>query len=401
MNHDIIIIGAGPAGLSFARSLADTSLSILIVEKSPLSIISDPEPDGREIALTHLSVKLMQKLGAWSRIPAEDITLIKQAKVMDGDSSYSLDFDSRKEKVSALGFMVSNHHIRKSLYEEVAAQNNIDIICDTNVDKVKTDAKKAEVTLSNGDTYNASLVIAADSRFSETRRKMGIAAKMRDFSKVAIVCRMEHEKEHHDIATECFHYGRTLAILPLKGKTSSIVITASTTKAEDIMNMDETSFNDDIRERFGNQLGQMKLIGKRYPYPLVAVHADRFVSNRFALIGDAAVGMHPVTAHGFNLGLRGQDYLACEIKNALLNNQDIGGSKGLKKYESKHMRFTRPMYYGTNGIVSLFTNDTPPARALRAAALRLANNLPPIKRLISHSLTEKESVQGIRRFLPN
>lgn len=401
MNYGIIIIGAGPAGLSFARSLAGTSLNILVIEKSPLSQIRDPEPDGREIALTHLSVKLMKELGAWPRIPTEDITLIKQAKVIDGDSSYSLDFDSQQAKVAALGYMVSNHLIRKSLYDEAAAQNNIDIIYDTSVDKVKTDAQEAVVTLSNGDTYTTRLVIAADSRFSETRRKMGIAAKMRDFSKIAIVCRMEHEKEHNDIATECFHYGRTLAILPLKGNTSSIVITASTNKAEHIMNMDEASFNDDIGERFGNQLGQMKLIGKRYPYPLVAVHADRFISNRFALIGDAAVGMHPVTAHGFNLGLRGQDYLASEIKNAMRNNQDIGTSQVLKKYESKHMRFTRPMYYGTNGIVSLFTNDTPPARAIRGAVLRLANNLPPIKQLISRSLTEKETVRGIRRFLPD
>ncbi|GMR21496.1 MAG: 5-demethoxyubiquinol-8 5-hydroxylase UbiM [Gammaproteobacteria bacterium] len=401
MEHDIIIIGAGPAGLSCARSLADTNLNVLIVEKSSLAQIRKPAPDGREIALTHLSVKLLRELGVWLRIPAEEITAIKKASVMDGDSAYSLNFANRGVADDVLGYMVSNHVIRKALYDEVATLDNVKILTHIVVEDVSTDNQSAVVTFANSETRKARLVVAADSRFSETRRKMGIPAKMRDFSRVAIVCRMEHEKSHHDTATECFHYGRTLAVLPLSGNTSSIVITVSTDLANAIVNMDEDEFNADIQQRFGNRLGWMKLIGKRYPYPLVAVHADKFATQRFALIGDAAVGMHPVTAHGFNLGLRGQNTLAREIKSALSQGKDFGSLAVLKKYESKHMRITWPMYLGTNGIVSLFTNDAAPVKAIRSLVLRLANNLPPIKHLITRSLTEKgNNTRGKSPLLP-
>jgi 2-polyprenyl-6-methoxyphenol hydroxylase-like FAD-dependent oxidoreductase len=98
--------------------------------------------------------------------------------------------------------------------------------------------------------------------------------------------------------------------------------------------------------------------------------------------------MHPVTAHGFNLGLRGQATLAAQINEAHANGRDFGSRQVLQPYETKHMRVTKPMYWGTNGIVGLFTNDKPPARAVRNIVLRIANNLPPIKRVIKDRLTE-------------
>jgi 2-polyprenyl-6-methoxyphenol hydroxylase-like FAD-dependent oxidoreductase len=98
--------------------------------------------------------------------------------------------------------------------------------------------------------------------------------------------------------------------------------------------------------------------------------------------------MHPVTAHGFNLGLRGQDTLAKEIKSALMRGVDIGSSAVLENYQSKHRRVTHPLYLATNGIVRLYTNDILPAKLLRKIMLRLGNNVWPIKRVILNQLTE-------------
>ena len=388
MKYDIIIIGAGPAGLSFACSLANTNLKVLIVERLSKDELRAPAVDGRDIALTHLSIKILKELGAWSRIPANSISPIKVARILDGNSSYFLNFDSQKASVDALGYLIPNHEIRKALYEEVETVTNAEIVTDSAIKSVSADSKGASVLLPNGETIEASLIVAADSRFSETRRKRGISASMRDFGRVAIVCRMEHDKPHNSIAFECFHYGRTLAVLPMSGNQSSIVITVPTDISDAILRMTEEQFNVDIQQRFENRLGKMKLVGKRYPYPLVAVHADKFATTRFALIGDAAVGMHPVTAHGFNLGLRGQATLAKEIKSAMSQGRDIGTLEVLEKYQSKHMQVTKPLYLGTNGIVNLFTNDELPAKILRKLVLRFTNNFAPIKHTIINRLTE-------------
>jgi len=388
MKKDIVVIGAGPAGLSFASSLADTKLNVLIVERQSLVELSDPAFDGRDIALTHFSQKLMTEMDSWSRMPKDEVFPIKEAKVLDGDSSYALHFDRADIPEEMLGYIVSNHVIRKALYEKASSLNNVEILTEVSVTGVKTDDNGAVVSLSNGKTVDAALVVSADSRFSETRRKMGISADMHDFGRVCIVCRMRHEQSNESIAHECFFYGQTLAVLPLSEKESSIVITVSSQMADRIMQMDADEFSRHVEGQFKSKLNRMELSSERHPYPLVAVWANKFVGQRYAVIGDAAVGMHPVTAHGFNLGLRSQHTLTELIRDAHVAGKDIGASDLLKRYESKHRKVARPIYLGTNAIVKLFTNDMPLHKLARKVVLRVGNIFPPIKRAITHQLTE-------------
>ena len=391
---DVAVIGAGPAGLGFARSLAGAGLDIILVEKLPARVLANPPMDGRDIALTHLSVEILKELDVWPLFPAGSISAIKEARVLDGGSPYFLHFDHNDTDKCALGYIVSNHLIRKALYKSLHGFSNIRLIAGVEAVSVTTDSRRASLRLSNGQTITGSLIVAADSRFSEARRKIGIPASMHDVGRVAIVGRMKHEKPHHGIAYECFYDERTLAVLPLGGDTSSIVVTLPTNMSEALMAMSKAAFNEDIRKRFNNRLGKMELIGRRFPYPLVAVHANRFVTTRFALIGDAAVGMHPVTAHGFNLGLRGQNTLAKKIRSARERNIDIGSPAVLENYQSTHRRVTWPLYLGTNALVKLYTNDGPPAKIARMAMLRLGNILWPLKRALMTQLTETASLPG-------
>ena len=128
VKRDVIIIGAGPAGLSLACSLADTNLKITVIEKQSAKHLSSPSYDGREVALTHFSKKMLQNLGVWKRISSDLISPIKEAKVLDGNSSYALHFDSNKVHKEALGYLVSNHLIKKALYQEAITKSNIKII---------------------------------------------------------------------------------------------------------------------------------------------------------------------------------------------------------------------------------------------------------------------------------
>ena len=145
-------------------------------------------------------------------------------------------------------------------------------------------------------------------------------------------------------------------------------------------------FNEEMQNNFNNFFGKMKLIGKRYSYPMITTYSKKFVGHRFALIGDAAVGMHPVTAHGFNLGLRGLEVLTKEIKFAIKRNIDIGLPIVLRKYQTKLHRVAIPLYLSTNGIVSLYTNTAASAMLVRQFILRAVNFIKPIKQTFLEAL---------------
>lgn len=391
VHSDILVIGAGPAGLSFAAGLAGSNLKITLIERSPLSVLQNPPYDGREIALTHLSKEIMQRLGMWTLIPEDEVYPLRDAKVLNGRSDYQLHFpqptQARGEPADCLGYLISNHNIRKSAYEVVSKLENVTILTETNVKEVKTLDNEAQVILEDGTVLSSRLLVAADSRFSQTRRQLGISSDMHDYSRTMFVCRMRHTLSNQHTAYECFHYGRTIALLPLEENLTNTVITVDSDKADTIKNLSPEELAASIKAQLKGRLGDMELVSTIHNYPLVGMIAQRFYSKRSALIGDAAVGMHPVTAHGFNLGLSGADLLAKLILDAEKQGRDIGSVSLLEKYGSKHLMHAHPIYHGTNMLLKLFTNETAPAKILRGLVLRASNNLPPLKKLITKQLT--------------
>ena len=391
LQSDILVVGAGPAGLSFAAELAGSGLKITLIEKSPLEILQNPPYDGREIALTHLSREIMQRLGMWDLIPKDEIYPLRDAKVLNGQSDYQLHFpqptQARGEPADCLGYLISNHNIRKAAYEVVSKLENVTILTGTGVKEVKTSEDEAQVILENGEVLSGRLLLAADSRFSQTRRQLGISSDMHDYSRTMFVCRMKHTLSNQHTAYECFHYGRTIALLPLEEHLTNTVITVDSDKADTIKKMSPEELAASVKEQLKGRLGDMELVSTIHNYPLVGMIAQRFYGKRSALIGDAAVGMHPVTAHGFNLGLSSADLLAKLVLEAEQRGQDIGDASLLEKYSTKHMLHAQPIYHGTNMLLKLFTNETAPAKILRGLVLRASNNFPPLKKLITKQLT--------------
>jgi ubiquinone biosynthesis UbiH/UbiF/VisC/COQ6 family hydroxylase len=217
---------------------------------------------------------------------------------------------------------------------------------------------------------------------------MGIGATVRDFGKTMLVARVAHERPHGNVATEWFGHGQTVAMLPLNGNVSSVVLTLPASTIEQLMQMPDEAFGADITRRWAGRLGTMRAAGTRHAYPLVATYAHRFVGPRFALLGDAAVGMHPVTAHGFNFGLAGAHRLAAEVVAAARRGRDPSDRAALLRYESVHRRATWPMFTATNAIATLYTDDTAPARLVRGAVLRIGGALSPVRRAITARLME-------------
>jgi len=384
---DIVIVGAGPSGLSLACALANSGLEVALVDQQAEAEIARPAMDGRDIAMTHLSQALLQRMRVWQRFAPAHIHPLHEATVQNGNSVYALHFERGDKDDAPLGYLVANHRIREALYAQANTLPNVTCYFESSVRAVDSNTQEATVTLANGMQIHAALVVAADSRFSATRRMMGIGARMRDYGRVMIVCNMAHTGDHRHTAQECFRYGRTCAILPLGSGESSIVITVPASRASALAALPPERFAQEVERMLDHRLGRMTLISERFSYPLVGAYANRLIGRRFALIGDAAVGMHPVTAHGYNLALRSVDTLARQITLAVKASRDIGSPWVLHPYEIRHQLTARPLYDATNLIVRVYTDDKPIAKLARSAALRIGNSLPPFKHWVTHGLT--------------
>lgn len=407
-HSDVLIVGAGPAGLSLAISLAQAGFTATVVEQQSDSMLAAPAPDGREIALTHPSRDTLQRLGSWGLLAGHEVGTICEAQVHDGPlgqhSALQLNTPQTPEGAApgALGFIVPNHALRRTAYAVAARTPGVQLVTHAQVTRAATLTGHSELDYVSAGTagappqrLTAPLLVAADSRFSATRRQLGIGAQMTDFGRTVIVCRMRHALPHGNVAHECFGYDRTLAVLPLPDDPQeghalcSVVVTAGAADAAALMAQGPEAFAAQVQAQFNDRLGPMALVGERHAYPLVAVYAQRFAGHRCALLGDAAVGMHPVTAHGYNLGLAGVERLTAALVSARQRGQDMGSADALAPYAQSHHRHAWPIYQGTNAIVRLYTDARPVPRLLRQLVLQGARRLPPLQAAIVGQLTGK------------
>lgn len=385
IDYDLIIVGAGPAGQSLAARLAQAPLRIALIDSESKTVLAAPPYDGREIALTQMSVERLKRLGAWERLAETETAPLTRAEVLNGRSHYVLGFADRSGQ-NALGALVPNSAIRRALFQTVAKQDNCDFYAGRAATIEAVSAASAQVRLADGAILNGQMIVAADTRFSALRKSQGISAHMLDFGRTMLVCRVRHTKPHYGIATEWFDHGQTIAMLPLNGDQSSFVLTLGAHAMQTLNANSDEDFAREIERRTQGRWGAISLTSTRHAYPLVAVYASRFVGRRFALIGDAAVGMHPVTAHGFNFGLRSAYALGDEIMRARKAGHDIADERGLARYERGHRAATLPLYAATNAIARLYSDERPLARAARTAGLRLMNVTPGARRLVEASL---------------
>lgn len=387
MHADVVIVGAGPVGLAFARALSGCGLSIVLIERQSARTLAAPPDDGREIALTHRSIRSLRALDAWRRLPAAHVSPLHSARVLNEGSLDGLLFEAQRRSHD-LGALAPNHAIRRALFESVAARDDIHILDQTTLAAVERDSAQIVAVLDDGRRIAARLLVAADSRQSPTRAMLGIGCDRHDLQRSMLVCRVRHTLDHERVATEWFDRRQTIAMLPLNGGRSSAVLTSASAEIEGLADMSPELLGATITRRYGGRLGAMTVEGEAHVYPLSTTYADRFVTARAALIGDAAVGMHPVTAHGFNLGLQGSETLAKLVCAAARARGDIAAPALLERFQRAHRLATRPLYTATNVLAGLYADQRPPARLARHLLVAVGRRLPLVQRGVSALLLQ-------------
>ena len=383
MESDAIIIGGGLNGSTMALALASAGLSVTIIDPLPQNTRADAAFDGRGYALAHASKRLLSALDIWPQVAdkAQEILDIKvsDGRPGEGASPMVLEFDHAEIEEGPMGYMLEDRHLRRALLAAIAQSPGITQITDSVTDHT-TETSQAKVTLGNGNTLTARLIIAADGAQSATAKRAKIARTGWDYDQTALVCAIAHDRPHHCTAHQFFMPPGPLAILPLPDNRASIVWTEATDEAARIQALDDAGYTDHLRPRIGDFLGPISLAGTRFTYPLGLSIANRFADHRLALIGDAAHKVHPIAGQGLNAGLKDVAALAETLVTARRRGEDIGRSDVLARYQEWRRFDTASLAIATDGFNRLFSNDNPLLRVARDLGLATVNAWPGLRR---------------------
>ena len=393
---DICVMGAGPVGGSLACRLAAAGISTVVVDRAALPPMEHPAFDGRAYAISAGSRRLLDESGLWAALPAVPQP-IQEIRVTDGRvgrpaSRLHLHFDHQElgPDTGPFGWMVEARGLRIALNAHMRTLPALRVMAPAEA-SVERRADGVTVRIAGGPDIACRLVIAAEGRNSPLREQAGIPVTRLPYGQTGMVCAISHEHPHHGIALEHFLPAGPFALLPMAPSAdalaggapnvSAIVWTERHATAARMMALDDARFERELTRRLGDYLGAIRVVGRRWSYPLSAMLAHRYVDTRLALAGDAAHGIHPIAGQGLNLGFRDAIVLGDLLIEAAASGQDFGEAALLTRYQRARRPDNLMMLAMTDGLDRLFSTNNPLVRLARDLGIAAVHRAPPLKRL--------------------
>jgi 2-octaprenylphenol hydroxylase len=380
---DVIIIGAGIVGATAACALGEAGVRVALVEARPLAGDADEGVrDARVFAITRASQRIFEALGVWDRIIARDAYPFREMEVWDAGGTGVIHFDCADIGEPCLGHMVEPRIIHAALLERLRSVAAITLFCPAQFRDISIDEAAVSVSLDDGDTLSSALIVAADGARSPLREQLGIPTRVHDYQQSGLVARVATEYPHHATARQRFLPGGPLAFLPMEEGWSSIVWTLPTAEVTDILALERDAFHAALGQAFDFRLGRIIDSEQREAWPLRRLHAEHYVRERVALMGDAAHAIHPLAGQGVNLGLLDAAALAEVVLAARARAGDPGSLPVLRRYERWRRGDNLLMMSAMDGFNGLFGNELGPVRWLRNFGLSVVNTAGPAKDLL-------------------
>ena len=385
---DILIVGAGMAGLTLAAALADQPVSVVVIDPH---MHAGPEQwpdtfDPRVSALTQASENMLRRLGAWDAMMAQRVAPFAHMDVWDGDGTGNIQFHASEAGAEHLGHIVENRVTTHALFERVKAAANVEVRC-LGLEKIlDTEQGGWRVLLSDGSEAEPTLLIGADGARSRVRDQLGFRCRTWAYGQSAIVTTVKTEQPHGDTARQVFLESGPLAFLPLreqstarKSNLSSIVWSLDDEQLKPIMALSDEEFCSRLGKAFEHRLGKVLATDRRFAFPLVQNHAVDYILPGVALIGDAAHTIHPLAGQGINLGLLDAAVLAEEIQRALEHELPLDDFSILRRYQRRRKPHNLLLMSTMEAFKRLFGVDIPPLRVARNLGMSFFNRHTLVK----------------------
>jgi 2-octaprenyl-6-methoxyphenol hydroxylase len=380
LKTDILIAGGGFAGLALAIALrqgSEGALSVALADPAMDRASGDP----RASAIAAAARRLFETIGVWSAIEAGAQPILDMV-VTDSKLDHAmrptyLTFGGEVAPGEAFAHMIGNGPMIAALLDKARAEG-VDLR-PLSVTQFVNEPARVTAQLSDGASLSARLLVAADGAASAIREQAGIATHGWDYDQAGIVTTIAHERDHNGRAEEHFLPAGPFAILPLKGKRSSIVWTEGKDEAARLVALPDGDFLAELERRFGLHLGDLALAGPRRAYPLGLYVARSFIAERIALIGDAAHVIHPIAGQGLNMGLRDVAALAEAVIDSARLGIDVGAVSVLERYQRWRRFDTMAMGVATDGLNRLFSNNSDVLRLVRDLGLGVVDRMPNVK----------------------
>lgn len=399
MKYDIIIAGGGMIGTSLALALAPLSLRVAIIEPVARAAEQQPSFDDRSTALSRSTQRMYSAMGLWDDIAAA-ATAVRRIHVSDQGRFGFSHIDAEEQQVEALGYVVINRVLGSVLQGALADVPNLDVLCPATMTAAHLAPDCATVTLQHAggesEDLSCKLLVAADGARSAVREMLGITASHKAYEQRAIIGNLLPEKPLQNCAYERFTSNGPLALLPISDGRAGFVWTVAEGDADRILALDDAAFLDELQSAFGYRLGEFSRVGKRDSYPLHLSKAMRLTATRAVLVGNAAHGLHPVAAQGFNLGLRDVATLCDCIASFDLDDEEL-----LQHYADWRKSDQGKLVGFTDGLVQLFSSNRRSLRALRSVGMLGFDMVPGVRSLFAkHTMGLAGRLPRLSRGVP-
>lgn len=401
--YDIVIAGGGMIGTSLALALAPLGLRIAVVEAVARKENQQPSFDDRSTALSRSTQRMFEAMGIWDEIAAAS-TPIRSIHVSDKGRFGFAHIDAEEQGVEALGYVVINRVLGGVLQSQLYSTEGVDVFCPASIVDINLGPEAAIATMQTGGKkvkLTCKLLVAADGANSAVREMMGISVQKSHYGQRAVIGNLLPEQNPDNRAYERFTPQGPLAILPIADARAGFVWTVSEDDAERVLELSDDEFLAEIQQEFGNRLGKFSRVGKRVAYPLVLSKAVRLTAARSVLVGNSAHGLHPVSAQGFNLGMRDVAALCDCIADEPADTLDPGNSRLLERYSKWRRSDQKKLVIFTDNLVRLFGSPRASVRILRNIGMLGFDLIPGVRSMFAkHSMGLAGVLPRLSRGVP-